>query len=763
MLSVDDTLTGLELKALLMNSAEALAGFENYTVTGGALDLEKAYYVLLDSTPPVLTLTGDATVTLDCGATYVDAGATALDNLEGNITSAIVVNNPVNTSVADVYTITYDVSDIAGNVATQITREVTVVEDDLTAPVITLTGNASETVECGATYTDAGATAADACEGDLTSSISTNNPVDTSVPDVYTITYDVTDGSSNAATQVTRTVTVSDTVNPVVTLTGNAAVSVECGATYTDAGATALDACEGDLTSSISVNNPVNTLVPDIYTVTYDVTDGSSNAATQVTRTVTVTATDSTAPVISLLGSASVVVECGATYTDAGATAADACEGNLTSSIQTSNPVDTSVPDVYTVTYDVMDGSSNAATQVTRTVTVSDTTAPTISLVGNATVTVECGATYTDAGATATDTCEGDLTSSIQTSNPVDTSVPDVYTVTYDVTDGSSNAATQVTRTVTVSDTSAPTISLVGNATVTVECGATYTDAGATATDTCDGDLTSSIQTSNPVDTSVPDVYTITYDVADGSSNAATQVTRTVTVLDNCVVEGEGEGDGGGEGTVDGEGVTDGEGTVDGEGMPDGEASMDGEGAEGEGEGADLGVHSSDIDGNGVVDLPELLRVAQFYNAGEYHCDDQSEDGYAPFDGDRSCMPSTADYNPQDWNISLSEVLRMIQYFRVGGIVYCPGTTEDNYCPVAPDQQNIPGDVDADGRLTAEDLQQLYEYVNGTLFELNRPDLADVNQDTVVNEDDVLALLNLLGFNNVPPGLLQAVRTMTGS
>ncbi len=57
-------------------------------------------------------------------------------------------------------------------------------------------------------------------------------------------------------------------------------------------------------------------------------------------------------------------------------------------------------------------------------------------------------------------------------------------------TDANSNAAIQVIRTVDVVDTTAPVITLLGSDPVTVEVGTTYTDAGATATDIGDGNLT---------------------------------------------------------------------------------------------------------------------------------------------------------------------------------------------------------------------------------------------------------------------------------
>jgi hypothetical protein len=60
------------------------------------------------------------------------------------------------------------------------------------------------------------------------------------------------------------------------------------GDPYADAGATATDAIDGDVTSRIVVTNPVNTAVIGTYTVTYNATDRSGNKATPVTRTVRV-------------------------------------------------------------------------------------------------------------------------------------------------------------------------------------------------------------------------------------------------------------------------------------------------------------------------------------------------------------------------------------------------------------------------------------------------------------------------------------------
>ncbi len=246
---------------------------------------------IIDTTPPVITRLGSSPVTKEFGSTYTDAGATALDDVDGDITSSIVAVNPVNTSLLGVYTVTYNVSDAAGNPATQVTRTVNVV--DTTLPVITRLGLATTSLVVGTVYTDAGATALDNVDGNITASIIAVNPVNKDVVGTYTVTYNVTDSSGNVAVQKTRTVNVIaavDNVSPVITVVGSSTVSLTVGTTYTDAGATALDDIDGDITDNIVTVNPVNKDVVGTYTVTYNVSDSSGNPAVQKTRTVNVVA-----------------------------------------------------------------------------------------------------------------------------------------------------------------------------------------------------------------------------------------------------------------------------------------------------------------------------------------------------------------------------------------------------------------------------------------------------------------------------------------
>ena len=234
-----------------------------------------------------------------------------------------------------------------------------------------------ETVEAGSVYLDAGATAIDNIDGDVTAGIVTVTSVDTSALGAYAVTYDVTDASGNQAVQVTRTVNVVDTTPPVITLLGSETETINWGESYVDAGATASDNLDGDITASIVVLNDVNPAVLGTYAVIYRVTDTSGNPAEQVFRTVIVSAVeDTTRPVITLLGINPVNVEVETPYVDAGATASDDLDGDITSKIVTVNPVDISVPGSYSVTYDVTDNSGNRADQVIRTVNVMDNTPP---------------------------------------------------------------------------------------------------------------------------------------------------------------------------------------------------------------------------------------------------------------------------------------------------------------------------------------------------------------------------------------------------
>lgn len=86
--------------------------------------------VVVDTTPPIITLNGNPTITLNFGQTYTELGASAVDNVDGNISYKIIIagNEMVLEGIPPIgsYILTYNVTDSAGNAATAVTRTVNV-------------------------------------------------------------------------------------------------------------------------------------------------------------------------------------------------------------------------------------------------------------------------------------------------------------------------------------------------------------------------------------------------------------------------------------------------------------------------------------------------------------------------------------------------------------------------------------------------------------------------------------------------------------
>ena len=153
-----------------------------------------------DTTAPVITLIGSIVIELSVGDTFTDLGATATDNVDGDLTSSITSTSTVNTSVVGFYYVLYSVTDAAGNSAAEY-REINVRAADTTAPKITLIGSIVIELTVGDTFTDQGATATDDVDGDLTSSITSTSTVNTSVVGFYYVLYSVTDAAGNSAAE----------------------------------------------------------------------------------------------------------------------------------------------------------------------------------------------------------------------------------------------------------------------------------------------------------------------------------------------------------------------------------------------------------------------------------------------------------------------------------------------------------------------------------------------------------------------------------
>jgi len=175
-----------------------------------------------------------------------------------------------------------------------------------------------------------------------------------------------------------------------------------------------------------------------------------------------------------------------------------------------------------TFSYKASDGNGELSNVGSVTVTVHDTIAPVISLIGDNPQTIELGAGYTELGAT-TDDGSDVIIDATEFADVIGT-----YSIYYDATDGINNAI-QVIRTVDVVDTIAPVIYLIGNNPQTIEFGDGYTELGATTDDGSDV-IIDATEFTDAVGS-----YSIYYDATDDSGNAAIQEIRTVDVVDTNV------------------------------------------------------------------------------------------------------------------------------------------------------------------------------------------------------------------------------------
>ena len=244
---------------------------------------------IVDTTKPTLQVVAP-TVTVDAGA-----DGTASPDLLNNVsaqdsvdpTPSLVCGPPPPLSFGDT-TITCTATDAAGNSASA-TYVINV--RDVTDPTITLVGPAAITLEAGVdSYTEQGATAVDNVDGDISASITILGSVDTATVGEYQLAYNVSDNQGRPAATVFRTVSVVDTIKPVITVptspliitTATSPANVTYDVSVFDAGypapATAVTCVPASGDDFVWGDTPV----------TCNATDGSGNVADSATFTVRV-------------------------------------------------------------------------------------------------------------------------------------------------------------------------------------------------------------------------------------------------------------------------------------------------------------------------------------------------------------------------------------------------------------------------------------------------------------------------------------------
>jgi hypothetical protein len=251
--------------------------------------LFKNYTVSFERAKPIVTLLGNLVVSVPQGCTYTELGYSAIDNLNKNITTSVVVSGIVNVNVMGQYILTYSVKDELNN-ESFVTRTVNVIANQ--KPVITAAANIKvngASTSCGAMVVIVAATATDDCYVETPVGVRTDGLALNAVYPVgiTTIKWNVNDNVGNAALELLQTVTVEDKTAPIV-ITKNITVQLDASANITivpaDVNNGSTDNCgiallELDKTTFNCANVGVNT-------VTLKVTDKNGNISTG-TATVT--------------------------------------------------------------------------------------------------------------------------------------------------------------------------------------------------------------------------------------------------------------------------------------------------------------------------------------------------------------------------------------------------------------------------------------------------------------------------------------------
>lgn len=242
-----------------------------------------------DMVPPLITLVGEKEITLSDMKFYEEAGFSAEDNYDGDVSALVTVESA---ETEEECIITYKATDSSGNVST---AERIVVLCDRVPPSLTLNGKAEMNVD-EAVFDDPGCTAIDDVDGDISSLVQVTTDYKEKTIGTFTFTYSVTDFSGNTAT-AKRIIHVRDKTPPEIKLKNGGAINIYVGTNTAEPGYAAIDGFDGNLTSRVKVEGSVDSSVPGTYTITYTVTDNSGNTAV-ANRVYTIIAKPDTSRVI---------------------------------------------------------------------------------------------------------------------------------------------------------------------------------------------------------------------------------------------------------------------------------------------------------------------------------------------------------------------------------------------------------------------------------------------------------------------------------
>ncbi|MGB5981911.1 MAG: LamG-like jellyroll fold domain-containing protein [Nonlabens sp.] len=512
-----------------------------------------------DNIAPVITLTGDAIMTLSVGNTYTEPGATATENCSPAAGGVVITGETVDTNTPGDYIITYNITDLSGNAATQVTRTVNVID---TIPSLNAVSIASDNVNSAfakagdtatisitgstglnnVTATIAGqtATVANTSGNDWTASYTFNGSEAEGIVS-FTIDFESTFGTSG--TQVTAT---TDSSSVTADFTAPVAVVQDLSLTMDDSGAASMQAMD----AIVSVDNAVPANHMTYGSTEFKVLHSSSgnylgfasgyasmNSTGNAVKMIAQTAVDTKVRAGDILymeivsnsrrmmlrnnwGSDQIIWEPWSSSRDASMKLMIEQTGTASG-----DPINFDQPFHLKFTsnnkYPLINSSGNLRTTTARNGSSAMTAVP------------ESGHSFDNSIAAVASS----VTTSRTSFDCADASAPVSVTIT--VSDAAGNSHAQDID-VTVADDEAPVISIagLGDAYNEIQVGGTFTDPGASITDNCTVDMNQMVTTvlrnglPTTFDASVQGSYTFNYNYTDPSGNLAEPVTRIVNVVD---------------------------------------------------------------------------------------------------------------------------------------------------------------------------------------------------------------------------------------
>ena len=589
-LALNPNLTNSQVYSYIQQGAKTLGGGYNTQTGYGIIDIGKTLTLVkngmtppkVDTTPPVLKLSGNASMDIKQGEAFNEPGYTATDDTDGNITNKVTVSGVVNSGVPGVYRLEYSVADAAGNKSTA-TRVVEVIYVDNIPPGLTLTGGEFLQTDQGAVFVDPGYKAVDNVDGDITSKVAVSGKVNVDVPGEYALTYSVADKAGNSATA-------KRFVQVVLFPVGEPAPSHPADNKPTDLKSFLLGAATGD---SNDFNGSAGYEFEAIEDMAVSYVGRPLNGTMRFSHEIQIWDAFS----LNMLGSAlvrpdspldalgfkvaplygDIVLNAGGRYRivsteiDGGDRWYDieqpsgqmpVAASRITAAVLSDEGVNYAYP-VNTVNKNGIKGYVGA-TFYYRTI-VPDVpikpepppepepsiepespiyegpvylTPPVITLRGHKEVTIYVDEGYVESGYEAFDCFGINLSGAVRVSHGINPMTPGIYTVNYYVEDAGGNSA-RATRTVFVVEpeeeirpATAPILTIIGSDPIVLHLTSDtpYIEQGAYAIDEADGDISAKVQITGNVDRDTAGAYMVTYRVFNKAGLEA-MATRTVRIL----------------------------------------------------------------------------------------------------------------------------------------------------------------------------------------------------------------------------------------